>query len=97
MNIKQTISNDELRVKIFKALADESRLAIVRLLHGVGHEMDSTSIGEQLGISKSTLSYHLKLLREAGLTTTRRAAQTRYVGINSQVFTAVLPGFLGTL
>ncbi|KRM88083.1 ArsR/SmtB family transcription factor [Lacticaseibacillus thailandensis] len=97
MNIKQTISNDELRVKIFKALADESRLAIVRLLHSEGHELDSTSIGQQLGISKSTLSYHLKLLREAGLTNTRRAAQTRYVSVNNQVFAAVLPGFLNTL
>lgn len=98
MTIKQTeIRKDEQRIKIFKALADEARLNIVRMLHAQRHEMNCGEIGEHLAINKSTVSYHFKTLREAGLTTTRKVGQNKFVTLNEDVIQALLPGFLDTL
>lgn len=97
MNIKQSISNDEWRVKIFKALADESRLAIIRALHEHHNELAYASLSDQLNLGKSTISYHIKIMREAGLVTLTRQGQSKQVALNQVVFDGVLPGFLQTL
>lgn len=97
MNIKQSISNDEWRVKIFKALADESRLTIVRALREQHNKMAYATLVSQLNCGKSTASYHLKIMQEAGLVTTSRQGQTKTVELNQIVFDGVLPGFLKTL
>jgi ArsR family transcriptional regulator len=55
------------------ALAQESRLAIHRLLVEAGPEgMAASKIAEQLGIPPSSLSFHLKELSHAGLITARQ-------------------------
>ena len=59
--------------------------------------MSCGEIGDQLDINKSTASYHFKTLREAGLTTTRKVGQNKFVSLNLDVFNTVLPGFLDTL
>lgn len=55
---------------IFKALSDESRLAIFRLL--LEREAYSEVIAERLKLAPSTVSFHLKKLTEAGLITSFR-------------------------
>lgn len=98
MNIEQSFfSEDELRVKIFKALADNVRLQIIRVLYQSDKELSCGEIGENLEITKSAASYHFKTLREAGLTITRKDGQTKYVQLNHQTFTKFLPHFLDTL
>lgn len=60
-------------VKLLAALAQESRLAIYRLLVERGEEgMTVGKIGEALGISPTTLSFHLKELSHAGLLHSRQ-------------------------
>ena len=55
------------------ALAQETRLAIFRRLIIAGPEGESAGgIAEALEIPAPTLSFHLKELEHAGLTTTRR-------------------------
>lgn len=55
------------------ALAQESRLAVFRLLVQAGPEgMAATRIAVQLDISPSSLSFHLKELTHAGLITPRQ-------------------------
>lgn len=55
------------------ALAQESRLAIFRLLVQVGPEgLAASKIGEQLGIAPSSLSFHLKELSYADLVASRQ-------------------------
>ena len=55
------------------ALAQESRLAVFRLLVQVGPEgMAASKIGEQLGIPPSSLSFHLKELSHANLIVSRQ-------------------------
>lgn len=60
------------------ALAQESRLALFRLLVQAGKEgMSPGVMGEKLDIPPATLSFHLKTLAHAGLVTAR--TEGRYV------------------
>ncbi|MGP7819201.1 ArsR/SmtB family transcription factor [Niallia sp. 01092] len=95
MNIKQL--DDEIRVQIFKALSDESRIAIVRTLYLSGKELSCGEIGERCDILKTTASYHFKTLREAKLTIVRKDSRTKYVQLNLETFEKYLPNFLETL
>jgi Helix-turn-helix domain len=52
-------------VKLFQAFSDPVRLELVRVLHNAGGTIACSDI--PLSISKSTLSHHLKVLREAGV------------------------------
>lgn len=55
------------------ALAQESRLAIFRLLVRIGPQgMAASKIAEELGIPSSSLSFHLKELSHAGLVVPRQ-------------------------
>ena len=53
-------------VKTFKAIADESRLRILGMLKG--KSLCVCEIAEVLGLAQSTVSRHLKILEESGLT-----------------------------
>ena len=66
---------------IFAALADPTRRAIVaRLLEG---EADVSELAAPHGLKQPTISKHLKVLEEAGLITTGRAAQRRPRQLNA--------------
>lgn len=59
-------------VKVFKALGDQNRIRILKMLQG-----KSLSVGEMtavLGISQPAVSRHLRQLAEAGLVEARRDA-----------------------
>jgi ArsR family transcriptional regulator, arsenate/arsenite/antimonite-responsive transcriptional repressor len=61
----------------FAALAQETRLQIVRRLVTAGPEgMASGALAEAAGVSASNVSFHLKELAQAGLATTRREARS---------------------
>lgn len=55
---------DERLADLCRALASPVRVQIIRLL--AGHETYCGDLVKQLGISQSTVSHHLKALREAG-------------------------------
>ncbi|OKP87230.1 helix-turn-helix transcriptional regulator [Paenibacillus sp. P32E] len=52
-------------LRLTRALSDETRLFILRLL--AGKQLSFTEIVRQVGLSKSTIHYHLIALRSAGL------------------------------
>lgn len=59
-------------VEALAALAQESRLAVFRLLVQAGHDgMAAGALGEKLGIPPATLSFHLKTLSHAKLVRSR--------------------------
>ena len=61
-------------VMLFKALADETRLKIVKML--VQEEKCPCHLLKEFHITQPTLSYHTKILSEAGLIeATRKGAQ----------------------
>ncbi|WP_208280660.1 ArsR/SmtB family transcription factor [Massilia oculi] len=76
------------------ALAQESRLAIFRLLIQAGPAgLPAGKIGEELGIASSALSFHLKELVHANLVTARQ--EGRFVIYTAQFDTmSGLVGFL---
>ena len=66
-------------VNSLAALAQESRLAIFRMLVKRGPEgYTPTQLGEKLNVSSPTLSFHLKELQRAGLVDVRRDGRFLY-------------------
>ena len=55
----------EKTAKIFKALCDENRVEIIKLLQS--GEKCACHISDALNLSQSKLSYHMKILVESGL------------------------------
>ncbi|BCG59408.1 ArsR/SmtB family transcription factor [Paenibacillus sp. URB8-2] len=97
MTIEQLDASDEYRVRIFKALADHTRLQIIRTLKGSRTELNCGEVGERCEASKSNASYHFRTLREAGLILVRKEAQTKYIQLHQATFDTYLPGFLDSL
>jgi ArsR family transcriptional regulator, arsenate/arsenite/antimonite-responsive transcriptional repressor len=76
------------------ALAQESRLAVFRLLVQAGPEgMAATKIAEHLGISPSSLSFHLKELAHADMVTPTKNGRSIIYSANF----ATMNGLLGFL
>ena len=67
----------------FHALADETRLEILRLLAEGEHCV--CDLTEALGAAQSRLSFHLKTLKVAGLVSDRREGRWVYYSINPDV------------
>jgi len=71
---------------IFKALADPNRLAIFRLVRergGEGRTLEETAnsiskIAAEFDVTLSTVSHHIKELRNAGLIRCQKVGQTVY-------------------
>jgi DNA-binding transcriptional ArsR family regulator len=55
----------------FRALADRKRLHIVELL-AERESMTVTQLGDELRLSQPLISWHLRILRKAGVVMTRR-------------------------
>lgn len=63
---REAATPDAQLVEVYKALGDETRLRILRLL--AGGESSLTEIAQKLGLAKSTVHGHMRILRVAGLT-----------------------------
>ncbi len=75
----------------FAALAQETRLKIVRLLVRAGPDgMAAGAVAEALAVSPSNMSFHLKELERAGLIAARRDAR-------SIIYTAHFAGLSGLI
>jgi DNA-binding transcriptional ArsR family regulator len=68
---------------VFKALADPTRRAILRLLGD--REMTAGQLAEHFETSKPTMSHHFSVLKEADLIRARRDAQTIWYALNTTV------------
>ncbi len=55
---------------MFRALSDENRLLILRLL--AGKELCTAELLEKVHVVQSTMSHHMKVLCDSGLVTCRR-------------------------
>jgi DNA-binding transcriptional ArsR family regulator len=81
---------------ILRAAGDPVRLAVVRGLSD-GGERTCTELREALGMPASTLSYHLRLLREAGITRSRPAGTERHVSLRRDDLERRYPGLVDVL
>lgn len=71
-----------------KAIADPVRRQILEMLKSGDHS--AGEIAAQFDLTQATVSYHLKLLRQAGLITVRKEHNFIYYGLNTTVFEEVL-------
>ncbi|WP_082865575.1 ArsR/SmtB family transcription factor [Paenibacillus crassostreae] len=55
------------------------------------------SIGESMGMDKSNVSYHLKILYEADLISVTRMGQNKFSQLREDTIVEFLPGFLDRL
>jgi DNA-binding transcriptional ArsR family regulator len=81
---------------VMHALADPSRLRTVSIL-AESPELCCSDLGEltrSLGLAKSTRSHHLRVLREAGVITTRYDGQRKLVSLRKDDLDARFPGLV---
>lgn len=73
-------SNHEQDAKVFKAFCDETRLRVLERLRG--GEKCACALIEDLGIGQSALSYHMKILVESGIVSTRQEGKWTHYSIS---------------
>ncbi len=67
--------------ELFKAVADPARVAIVATLARAEHEVCVCDFTAGLELNQSTISHHLKLLKDAGLVTSERRGTWGYYSL----------------
>ncbi len=72
----------EERAKVFKALCDERRQRILELLHG--GEKCACVLIEEMDMPQSSLSYHMKILCESGIVTSREDGKWTHYRISRE-------------
>lgn len=73
---------------IFKALSDETRLHIIDMLSC--NELCACDILSSFDLSQSTLSYHMKILLDAGVVKSKRNGLWTMYSINEETFQEIL-------
>lgn len=83
-------------IEVLKALGDPARLQIVATIADGGFYSCSAEIFG-IDIHKSTLSHHYKVLREAGITSTRVVGRNRDIRLRREDLDARFPGLLDSI
>jgi DNA-binding transcriptional ArsR family regulator len=82
--------------RIFRALGDQTRLRLVSELAQRG-ELTCGEFAALCACSNSALTYHQRILSDAGVIAVRRAGQFRVLALQREVLDQALPGFLERL
>ncbi|MEV4743971.1 helix-turn-helix domain-containing protein [Streptomyces sp. NPDC049555] len=84
-------------VAVLRALGDPVRLRLLAVYaDDREHSCDQCELGLE-DLHKSTVSHHMRVLREAGVTTTRTAGRNRYVRLRRADLDARFPGLLDAI
>ena len=71
-----------LNSRVFRAFCDENRLMILEMLQT--GEKCACHLLDQMNISQSTLSHHMKILCESGIVVSRKEGKWTYYSISSE-------------
>jgi ArsR family transcriptional regulator len=93
---RHDLSIDDIYSEIFAALSEPVRIRIIRMIAETD-ELACTRLDETLPISKSTISYHIKVLHHAGLISVRKDGRYYHYRLKRDVLHGYLPGFLDQL
>src|SRR6202045_2473987 len=77
--------------EIFKALSDPVRWSIIVQMASVD-ELACITLEDTLPVSKPTISYHTKILQNAGLISTRKAGRNYYYSLRRDVLSDLIGG-----
>lgn len=75
------LSNKQITI-IFKALCDENRVQILRILQG--GELCACHLLEKMNLSQPTLSHHMKILCDSGLVNGRKDGKWMHYSISEE-------------
>lgn len=84
---------EEQVLKLFKGLADRSRLQILKSL--LEEDMYVERLAQRLELTPATVSFHLKKLMDAGAVSSRREQYYTMYSINKEVFQCRILDILG--
>lgn len=87
--IEQLARQSAQAAALLRALANEQRLLILCHL-SAARELSVSALGDRMNLSQSALSQHLARLREDGIVTFRREAQTLFYRISDDKAARVL-------
>jgi DNA-binding transcriptional ArsR family regulator len=91
-------ATDEIELTaVLRTVGEPIRLEMVRALAAADEEMPARDVQGAVGLPTSTCSYHLKLLRQAGVTRTRPAGTERFISLRRDDLDARFPGLLDVL
>src|SRR5919199_3731460 len=79
---------------VLHALSDPVRLKIVE---AIADRSESNCSSVEASVSKSTLSHHFKVLREAGVTHTRANGTQRLISLRERELEERFPGLLSSI
>ncbi|XRJ97796.1 ArsR/SmtB family transcription factor [Latilactobacillus sakei] len=94
---EESNSSEITQTMVFKALSDPVRLQIIQYLKQTDHEVACGEVGKAINISKTSGSYHFKLLQSAGLITARKEAREKYVSLNQRTFDDYVTNFFSNI
>ena len=69
-------------LRVFRAFSDEKRLRVLEIL--TGGEKCACDLLKELHISQPTLSYHMKVLAQAGIVKSRPVGPWKYYSIDRE-------------
>ena len=84
---------EEQALKLFKGLADRSRLQILKSL--LEEDMYVERLAQRLELTPATVSFHLKKLMDAGAVSSRREQYSTMYSTNKEVFQCRILDILG--
>lgn len=82
-HIQQLAQQSAQAAELLRVMANEQRLLILCHLSAAG-ELSVSALGERMSLSQSALSQHLARLREDGIVSYRREAQTLYYRLDNE-------------
>ena len=74
------LSEEKRVANVFKALSDENRIRILKLLRT--GEKCACKLLEEINVTQPTLSHHMKILCDAGLATGRKEGKWMHYSIS---------------
>jgi len=85
-----------MRTKVFTALGDEHRQRIL-IMFERDEELTITDLAAASTLSRTALSYHLRILRDAGLLKAEKRGKSVYLRPDKKLIARVMEGVLNYL
>jgi DNA-binding transcriptional ArsR family regulator len=73
---------------VFRAIADPTRRRVIDLLRR--RELSPSELAEQMRIKNEALSFHLRVLLQAGVASQRRRGRKRFYRLHPRTFATVI-------
>jgi ArsR family transcriptional regulator, arsenate/arsenite/antimonite-responsive transcriptional repressor len=96
MIVSLVVPGLEQYTSVFAALSEPLRVDIICQIAEVD-ELPCTTLDNTLSISKSTISYHIKILHHAGLIEVRKEGRNYFYRLRHGVLETMMPGLLPRL